>query len=76
MDVISYVGGFFPTLFSCFFFLNYVGAFFFEMYFGLKYLKVKEAKERDFFAYLKYVSHHFLASIRCRPSDPVPQKQA
>jgi hypothetical protein len=44
IDVISYVGGFFPTLFSCFFFLNSVGLYFFEMLIGRKYFKVKEVK--------------------------------
>ena len=60
MDVLSYVGGFFPTLFSVFFFVKFFGIYFFEMAFAHEHFKSPETRHYGFSHYAKKVCYKTL----------------
>ena len=60
MDVLSYVGGFFPTLFSIFFFIKFFGLYFFEMGFAHEHFKSQVTRQYSFSHYVKKVCYKAL----------------
>ena len=55
LEIISYTGGIFTSLFALFFFVQYFSMYFFELAFAHQYFKIKEAKNTNFRSYVKFL---------------------
>jgi hypothetical protein len=76
VDVLSYVGGIFPTIFAIFFFVNYFGTYFFEIGFAESYFKRIEAKKYGMSSYIRYLTYKALSFVNCEPKNwVIIQKQ-
>lgn len=69
IDILSYVGGIFPSLLGIFFFMNAFGMYFFEMTFAYKHFKCKETKYSHFGQYLKLKIYRIATAMGCAPRN-------
>jgi len=67
IDVASYAGGIFPTLFAFFFFMKFFGMYFFDMTFAYLHFKEEIDKEVNFPHFIKYAAFKILRRIGYEP---------
>ena len=76
VDVLSYVGGFFPALFAFFFFMKYFGFYYYESLFTLLHFKCPEAKDIGIQMYFKRLLYSFLSKLGLASGWKIAQRQA
>ena len=66
IDVFSYVGGIFPSLFAFFFFMKAFGLYFFEMTFASVHFRSRETKGFNFGTFMKQLIYQVLVLLGFR----------
>ena len=69
IDVFSYVGGIFPSLFTVFFFMKAFGLYFFEMTFASIHFHSKETKVYHFGTFMKQLIYQVLLLMGCKKDN-------